>query len=617
MQSQGTFGQLVDWLGNNANQLDPSAVQAQLTSSTPVLLQDEKVELAFKAGRDTTVFTNKRLMLIDVQGLLGKKVEFLTIKWSSISAFAVQTAGMYMDRDTEMTLFTNMLGRGIIAQDFRKSGADVLLVQKYLTNRILMGSTGAAVTAVPDVDRKAGHVDAKGSWWFRDNQRPLDATEMERYYKTQIPILHSSETVEYAFKGRRDITLFTTKRIIDIDPKGWAGVKIEYTSIPWSSCLAFGVKTAGKHLDMDAEVRLWTDMYMIHGNGEDPPEPGMSFLEFDFNKNVVDVMVLKKYLSARLLTMDPHDVSPAQPIPTSVYVSAPESGLEKFMSKIGSDNRAIDASLVNDQLHNTIPILLKDETIVMAFKAGRDVVAFTNLRVLEMDVQGWSGAKVAYTSIPYGSIRAFSAESAGGWDRDSEIDLYTRNLWDLGKVELDFRKGKADILQIQKFLTGMILGGPDDKASYITNTLAYQPESNSAGLKSFLSFLTDNAKAIEPDLVDARLHSDPPILLADEKVECAFRKARDMYVYTSHRALIVDVQGMMGKKVEYKSIPWRWVHGFEIETAGHMDRDAEVYLRNDIARLLRVEISILVESQDIYKMHQYMSRKLEFGTPEL
>jgi hypothetical protein len=192
-KSQGGFGQLVDWLGNNASQLDPSLVQAQLTSVTPVLLQGERVHLAFKAGRDTTVFTDKRLLLMDVQGILGKKIAFLTLKWSTISAFAVQTAGQYFDRDTEMKLYTNLMNRSVIRQDFRKSRADVMLIQKYLTNRVLMG--GGAIAApgpLPTVDRKAGHVDdAKGSWWFRDNQRPLDAVAMEEYYKTQVPILHS------------------------------------------------------------------------------------------------------------------------------------------------------------------------------------------------------------------------------------------------------------------------------------------------------------------------------------------------------------------------------------------------------------------------------------------
>lgn len=118
---------------------------------------------------------------------------------------------------------------------------------------------------------------------------------MERFYKSEIPILQGNEVVEYAFKGRRDITLFTTKRYIDIDRKGWTGEKVEYISVPWSSVIAFGAKTAGKLFDPDCEVGLWTEMYMQPSRGEnDAPEPKMSFLKIDFNKNLVDVTVLKR-----------------------------------------------------------------------------------------------------------------------------------------------------------------------------------------------------------------------------------------------------------------------------------------------------------------------------------
>lgn len=242
---QGGFGELIDWVGNNARQLIPAQVEQRLKTVTPVLLQDETVEMAFQAGRDSTVFTNKRLLIVDVKGLLGKKIEFRTFKWSSLSAFSVQTAGAYFDRDTEMSLITNIMSLPKITQDFRKGGADLMGIQKYLANRLLGEDDGV----LPNFSRNEGHVDPKTSVWFRDNQRPLDSIEMERFYKTQIPILQANETVEFAFKGRRDITLFTTKRLIDIDPKGWKGVKIEYTSIPWKSCIAFGVKTAGKHFD--------------------------------------------------------------------------------------------------------------------------------------------------------------------------------------------------------------------------------------------------------------------------------------------------------------------------------------------------------------------------------
>ena len=207
----------------------------------------------------------------------------------------METAGAYFDRDTDMKLYTNVLGHDYIRQDFRKSRADLIAIQQYLCHRLLRDDNAGGGALESPVDKRQGHVDHKGNWWFRDDQRPLDATEMERYYKTEVPLLKKNETVEFAFKGRRDVTFFTNLRVIGIDPKGWKGVKIEYTSVPWTSVVAFGIKTGGKHFDHDCEVRLWTDMYYYPGGGEDdPPDPAMSFLEIDLNKRLVDVIVLKK-----------------------------------------------------------------------------------------------------------------------------------------------------------------------------------------------------------------------------------------------------------------------------------------------------------------------------------
>lgn len=332
---QTAAGKFFEWIGDNATQISAQDAEQQLKVKAQVLLADEKVELAYRCGyngRDLTVCTNKRFLSVDAQGIFGKKVAFTSVKWNAIHAYSVETAGAYFDRDTELKVFTNISTMKYIEQDFRKAHADLWAIKCYLNNKLL----GEDTQPLPNTDRKQGHVDPKtrylirftysmdqplqtkkslshlevcilplspffiqllrfSSWWFRDNQRPLDCVEMERYYKDEIPILQGDEVVEYAFKGRRDITLFTTKRYVDIDPKGWKGQKVEYTSVPWSNVIAFGAKTAGKYLDTDCEVRLWTEMYMKPSRGEDdPPEPKMSFLEVDFNKNLVDVTVLKR-----------------------------------------------------------------------------------------------------------------------------------------------------------------------------------------------------------------------------------------------------------------------------------------------------------------------------------
>ena len=605
-QQASSLGSFLGWIEDDAKAIDIATVEHRLKKETPVLVADEKVELAFKCGRDYTVFTTHRFLMVDVQGVLGKKVEFKSYLWSCISGFAVETAGTFLDRDTEMTIYTSIQLVDKIIQDFRKGKADVYAIQKCLCNKIL----GKDKAPLPDIDNRQGHVDPTTSWFGRDNSRPLDALEMNRILHSSPAILQGSEQVEIAFKGRRDIVLFTPKRILMIDRKGLNGVKVEYTSVPWKSVLGFGVETAGKHLDNDSEAKIWTDMNFIPGNGEDdPPQPGMSFLELDFNKNLIDIITIKKYLSIRCLEGAP-DVA----IPVNTLASCQQqTGFEKWLSKIGDDQRAIDTRELSTQLHTTLPILLDKEKIVMAFKAGRDVTVFTNLRMVVIDVQGLSGKKVEYTSIPYVSIRGFSAESAGGWDQDSEIDIYTRNLWTLAKFQQDFRKGKVDILVVQEFLAAMVLGNRDDMARYSTNTESPIEVENPVKLSDFGSWLTDNSVAEDRELINHQLHSNPPILLPSEKCEMVYKSGRDLYVYTNKRVLLIDVQGIRGKKVEYKSFPWEWCNSFEVETAGHLDRDAEVYMHMDIPHKSRIQQDILVKKGDVMEMHKYLTGMLLFS----
>lgn len=77
-----------------------------------------------------------------------------------------------------------------------------------------------------------------------------------------------------------------------------------------------------------------------------------------------------------------------------------------------------------------------------------------------------------------------------------------------------------------------------------------------------------DAKAIQKDLDD---------LLADgEQVVKAFKIVRDLFVFTDHRLILIDKQGVTGKKAEYHSIPYRSITHFSVETAGTFDMDAEM-----------------------------------------
>ncbi|WP_299760350.1 PH domain-containing protein [uncultured Pontibacter sp.] len=86
------------------------------------------------------------------------------------------------------------------------------------------------------------------------------------------------------------------------------------------------------------------------------------------------------------------------------------------------------------------PILIDDERIERAYKLIRDMLVFTNKRLILVNKQGLTGSKIDYQSIPYGSIKMFSKESAGIGDLDAELKI-----WLTGEVEptikQDFRKG--------------------------------------------------------------------------------------------------------------------------------------------------------------------------------
>jgi hypothetical protein len=67
-----------------------------------------------------------------------------------------------------------------------------------------------------------------------------------------------------------------------------------------------------------------------------------------------------------------------------------------------------------------------------------------------------------------------------------------------------------------------------------------------------------------------------PIIGDSEDIQQVFKVVRDMYVFTNKRLILIDKQGLTGKKVDYHSIPYRAITQFKLETAGHFDLDAEL-----------------------------------------
>lgn len=96
---------------------------------------------------------------------------------------------------------------------------------------------------------------------------------------------------------------------------------------------------------------------------------------------------------------------------------------------------------------------MNGEDIQSIYKGVRDGVIFTNKRIIAVNVQGMTGKKTDFTSLPYSKVQSFSVETAGRFDRDSELDLWFS---ELGKVRLEF-SSSTDLMGLCKTISSHIL----------------------------------------------------------------------------------------------------------------------------------------------------------------
>jgi hypothetical protein len=302
--------------------------------------------------------------------------------------------------------------------DFRDGKADLFAVQKYVADKLLGVDTmpvskyGSSMACQADT--------GSGSFlaWIGDDNRMIDPAEADRKFHTEIAVLQNCETVELAFRGRRDMILFTGKRLVFVDIQGFMGMgkKVEYISIPWKTVAAFSVRSAGSWIDKDSEMCLWLDFDDVfnprRSNEDDPPPPPIprrSWIEIDFQKDKVDVMVVHRYLSERCMRVNHKLKAFNSPVSSQVLAPLPPDTTTNLIDWIGNNAAAIDAEAVDEQFHQS-GILQEDEHVAFAFKAGRDSLYFTNKRLFVIDVQGMTGKRKEYMSIPLDMIRVWSVE---------------------------------------------------------------------------------------------------------------------------------------------------------------------------------------------------------------
>ena len=118
-------------LFGNATEVDIEELKKEFGE---ILINGEEIETAFRIFRDKWVFTTKRLIMLDVQGVTGSKREYRSIPYHSIDQFSVETGGTF-DDDCEMKLWIKGMHEPL-KKEFKRS-VDVKSLQRMLAMHVL------------------------------------------------------------------------------------------------------------------------------------------------------------------------------------------------------------------------------------------------------------------------------------------------------------------------------------------------------------------------------------------------------------------------------------------------------------------------------------------------
>jgi hypothetical protein len=122
---------LLDGMMGNASKIDNAKIQAEFDK---ILAPGEVVEHAYQLIRDYFVFTNRRFVLVDKQGITGSKTEYHSIPYKSITHFSIETAGTF-DLDAELKIWISS-NPNPIQKQFNKR-LSIYEVQSVLASYVL------------------------------------------------------------------------------------------------------------------------------------------------------------------------------------------------------------------------------------------------------------------------------------------------------------------------------------------------------------------------------------------------------------------------------------------------------------------------------------------------
>jgi hypothetical protein len=139
---------LIDGILGHASKIDVSQVQKEFNQ---ILANGERVEQAYQLIRDYFVFTNKRLVIVDRQGITGKKIDYHSVPYKNITHFSIETAG-HFDLDAELKIWLSGMNDPIQKQF--NSRLNIYEVQSVLAAHVL---------GLDEQSRQGGQVDSQHS----------------------------------------------------------------------------------------------------------------------------------------------------------------------------------------------------------------------------------------------------------------------------------------------------------------------------------------------------------------------------------------------------------------------------------------------------------------------
>jgi len=124
---------MIDFEKSEIFKLKPIDKEKVLEPITKFLIEEEEIFAAFKTVRDQLVFTNKRIIAANVQGLTSSKVDYTSIPYSKIQTFSVETSGT-LDLDCEIQLYISSVGK--VAFEI-KGSFDIVSFNNIISSHVL------------------------------------------------------------------------------------------------------------------------------------------------------------------------------------------------------------------------------------------------------------------------------------------------------------------------------------------------------------------------------------------------------------------------------------------------------------------------------------------------